>query len=318
MNLRGRKPPDWWRANVDLTRYYGYRAIVECVHHYDIGQGKNYFFYHNLKAQRWQVIPWDVDLTWADHMYGNGAEPFYQAGLLQTDPFKAEYLRRLAEIRDLLFNPEQTGALINEYAAIISNLKGGLGMVDADRAKWDYHPIMSSEFVEKGKADPGRYYESAPTRNFAGMLKLMKQYVEKRGQWIDRTLLADAVFAATPQIVNDRKLDLTGPMLKLQLAAVKPVSKARWRVAEITTASDTAVGARQAGKYEINALWETEGGPAVEIPAGKLDAEHTYRVRACVQDAQNRWSRWSAPVEFTTSGAQRGKSKISPESSGAR
>jgi hypothetical protein len=222
MNLRGRKPPDWWRANVDLTRYYGYRAIVECVHHYDIGQGKNYFFYHNLKAQRWQVIPWDVDLTWADHMYGNGAEPFYQAGLLQTDPFKAEYLRRLAEIRDLLFNSEQTGALINEYAAVISNLKGGLGMVDADRAKWDYHPIMSSEFVERGKADPGRYYESAPTRNFAGMLKLMKQYVEKRGQWIDRTLLADAVFAATPQIVNDRKLDLTGPMLKFQLAALNP------------------------------------------------------------------------------------------------
>ena len=26
----------WWRDNLDLPRYYSYRAIVECIHHYDI------------------------------------------------------------------------------------------------------------------------------------------------------------------------------------------------------------------------------------------------------------------------------------------
>ena len=43
------------------------------------------------------VVPWDVDLTWGDQMYGNGAEPFYRAGVLQREPFKAEYEARLAE-----------------------------------------------------------------------------------------------------------------------------------------------------------------------------------------------------------------------------
>jgi hypothetical protein len=297
-NLRAGQRPDWWRANVDLTRYYSYRAIVECVHHYDIGQGKNYFFYHNLKARRWQVIPWDVDLTWADHMYGNGAEPFLRAGLLQADPFKSEYQRRLAEIRDLLFNPEQSGALIDEFAAVISSPKGKLSMVDADRAKWDHHPIMSSELAERGKADPGRFYESSPTRDFSGMLKLMKQYVAKRGQWIDQTLLADASFAETPQISQSGKLDLSGPTLKLQMASGKAATQARWRIAEVSTATAQGAGS-QPGKYEIQGVWEESGGAAVEVPTNLLTVGKTYRARACVQDAKGRWSRWSAPLEIS-------------------
>ena len=25
---------NWWQANLDLPRYYSYRAIVEAIHHY--------------------------------------------------------------------------------------------------------------------------------------------------------------------------------------------------------------------------------------------------------------------------------------------
>src|SRR4030095_1430519 len=62
-----RSPPDeWWRQNVDLARYFSYRSILECVHHYDIAFGKNYFYYFNPTARQWLVLPWDVDLTWKD------------------------------------------------------------------------------------------------------------------------------------------------------------------------------------------------------------------------------------------------------------
>ncbi|HEX5176405.1 MAG TPA: lamin tail domain-containing protein, partial [Chthoniobacteraceae bacterium] len=79
----------WWRTNCDLTNYYNYRAIVDCIHHYDIGDGKNYFFYHNPVTNKWSVLPWDLDLTWSDNMYradngieglppsGNSTEPFF-------------------------------------------------------------------------------------------------------------------------------------------------------------------------------------------------------------------------------------------------
>jgi hypothetical protein len=35
----------FWRTNCELPDYYNYRAIVDCIHHYDIGDGKNYYYY---------------------------------------------------------------------------------------------------------------------------------------------------------------------------------------------------------------------------------------------------------------------------------
>jgi hypothetical protein len=291
----------WWRGNVDLPRYYSYRAIVECIHHYDIGTGKNYFYYHNPKARLWQVVPWDVDLTWSDHMYGDGAEPFFVTGLLRSDPFKREYEQRLAEIRDLLFNPDQCGALIEEYAAVISDPKGGLSMVDADRAKWDYHPIMSSQFSARGKADPGLFYRQSSTRDFRGMVQLMKRYVEERGKWVDGNLLAGAPTPATSKIASVGKLDLSAPKLRVQLDGGEQASQVKWRLAEVSNPNNSASIQRCIGKYEIDALWESTGGPSVEIPTKDLEAGHTYRIRARVLDESDQWARWSAPLEFTKS-----------------
>jgi hypothetical protein len=290
----------WWQANVNLPSYYSYRAIVECIHHYDIGGGKNYFFYHNPKLKHWQVVPWDVDLSWGNHMFGNGGEPFVRAGLLRADPFKGEYLQRLAEIRDLLFNPDQGDALLDEYAGMISNPKGGLSMVDADRAKWDYHPIMSSEFSTRGKADPGLFYKQSSTGDFRGMVQLMKKYIQDRGKWVDANLLLDTSFPATPKIARTDTLDLSASKLKLQLQGKDQEQKVSWRLAEISNPNDTASTPRP-GKYEINALWETTGGASVEVPTTKLETGRTYRIRARVQNASGPWSRWSSPLQFTKS-----------------
>ena len=300
--MRGmRQSPDatWWQAHVDLPRYYSYRSILECIHHYDIMMGKNYFYFRPAKAKRWQVIPWDLDLTWSDQAFGNGEEPFKRAGLLRCEPLAGEYQARLTEIRDLLYNSEQTGALIDEYAAVISRPGGELSMVDADRAKWDYHPIMSSQYVRPGKSAPGRFYENSPTHNFQGMAELMKQYVEHRGRWVDHELLADAIFPATPEIAPTGVVDVSKPTWKLHLAHPTSAPKVKWRLAEITDAKNAAIDAKLPVKYEINALWESEGGTATEIPTKRLEKGHTYRIRARIQDGDGRWSHWSAPEQFT-------------------
>ena len=54
-----------------------------------------------------------------------------------------------------------------------------------------------------------------------------------------------------------------------------------------------------AGKYEIEPLWEMDGGSVVDIPAKLLEKNHTYRVRARVQDTHGHWSHWSDPSQFT-------------------
>jgi len=298
-SLRRAADDNWWRENVDLPRYYNYRSILECIHHYDIGAGKNYFYFNNPQTKRWSVVPWDVDLTWGDQMFGDGGEPFYRAGLLQRDPFRTEYQARLVEIRDLLFNPEQTGALIDEYASIIWDPSGGPSFVDADRAKWDYHPIMSSQYVLRGmKTDPGLFYQSSPTRDFRGMLQLMKKYTERRGQYVDRRLLANAGLPPTPQISASGKLNFSEATMKFQLAAPAP-GKVKWRLAEITDTNSPSFKLRQPRKYEIEPRWEAERDATAEIPTKSLENGRTYRVRARTQEANGKWSHWSAPVQFT-------------------
>ncbi len=170
----------WWRANFELTNYYSYRAICECIHHYDTGEGKNYDYYHNPATGRWQFLPWDIDLTWADNMYGNGEDPFKEK-ILSHPHFRIEYQNRLREIRDLLFNPEQTGNLIDEYASVIWDSAGTPSIVEADRRKWDYHPAMAAG----GKAGQGLFYQASSSRDFRGMARLMKDYVRSRGAWIE-------------------------------------------------------------------------------------------------------------------------------------
>jgi hypothetical protein len=135
----------WWLANVDVLRYYSFRTICEGIHHYDMGS-KNYFFYHNPVTDIWSMLPWDLDLTWDDSMYdsgGDGSEPFKSNDLWSETDLRVMRNNRIREIQDLLFNTDQTYQLIDEYAAIIDDPCGTPSIVDADRALWDYHPLIN-------------------------------------------------------------------------------------------------------------------------------------------------------------------------------
>jgi hypothetical protein len=292
----------WWRTNFDLPSYYSYRAICECIHHYDTGEGKNYDYYHNPVTGRWQILPWDIDLTWADNMFGSGDDPFKHP-ILSRSKFQVEFQNRLREIRDLLFNPEQTGRLIDEYASVICDPGGRPSIVEADRRKWDYHPAMAMG----GKAGQGLFYEASPTRDFAGMTRLMKDYVKSRGAWIDSYLLKDANMPATPAAIYVGPNNYPASQLRFRSSAYKGTaafSALEWRLAEIPPKSAAASASASHGLYEIQARWASgesnQPEETIEIPAGVAQPGHAYRVRVRMKDATGRWSHWSPPVAFVT------------------
>ena len=296
--LNRRADAPWWSKNVDLPRYYSYRSILEAIHHYDLDAGKNYTFYLNPEAKKWQVIPWDIDLSWGDHMFGAGREPFLRP-VLSEPQFRVEYENRQREIRDLLFNPDETGRLIDECAAIISR-RGALSIVDADRAKWDYHPIMTSRHVISSKAGPGLFYQDSATKDFAGMVEQMKEYVAARARWIDRTILTDREIPKTPAIQR------TGDSLTFTCSPFSgsgSFAALKWRLAEIDSKPNFTKKPARPGHYEITPTWEspelTEFKPDITVPAASIQAGHTYRVRARLKDNAGRWSHWSAPIQFT-------------------
>ena len=241
----------WWRTNVDLDGYFSYRCVVEGTHHGDVGYGKNYYFYFNPETLLCSQLPWDVDLTWANNMYGDGEDPFRKQGrITQRSGLMVEQQNRLREFHDLLYNADQMGQLLNEFASIIDDPAGGPSIVDADRAMWDYHWVMHSNAVSAGyrpshgsnKAGQGRFYQKAPSKDFPGMVQIMRDYVTSRNREFD-TYVEDTRIPRTPVVtvtgsstypINALTFETTpfsSPQGRSTFAAME------WRIAEVSPGS---------------------------------------------------------------------------------
>jgi hypothetical protein len=300
---------DWWRQNLDLETYYGYRAIVEAVHHYDIGYGKNYFYYLDPETDRWMALPWDLDLTWADNMFGDGNEPF-KSRVLSRPAFSLEYRNRLREIRDLLYNSDQAHRLIDELAAMIDDPAGGLSIADADRARWDFAPVMAdSSIVNLSKAGQGRFYQIVASRDFPGMVSRMKSYVVSRGQWIDTNIAVDAAIPRKPVVTATGPAGFPIDALTFRSSAFSDPQgdgtfrAMKWRLAEVTPPGAPPFDPASPLLHEIEAAWESPEletfAADVTIPPSVVKIGGRYRVRVRMKDTTGRWSNWSDPVELT-------------------
>jgi len=247
----------WWRQNVNLDSYYGYYAAYQAIHHGDI-TGKNWFLYHHPETNQWWQLPWDVDLTWTTYYGSNDpSDPFSRAGVLGRGSIGTENRNRLREVVDLLFNADQTNQLIDEYAAIINDPDGGLSIVDADRAMWDYHWVVGSAAYPRylnrpasQKAGQGKFYAEAQRRGYArtfeGMVQVMKDYVVERLDHMERKA-SDSAIPDTPAIfptgpesypinaLTFRTTPFGDPQGPQTFAAMK------WRIAEVTPGSQIIV-----------------------------------------------------------------------------
>ena len=235
----------WWRQNVNLTSYYGFRCVVEGVHHGDMEGGKNWFFYHNPEGNIWMILPWDLDLTWANNMYGGGADEFTRNRIFSNPNLDIEYRNRLREFHDLLYNADQAYQVLDDLADIIDPPTGGPTFVDADRAMWDYNPIMTSGYVNSSKAGAGRFYQRAATKDFRGMVQIMKDYAVSNNRAFD-TYFEDSSTPNTPIVtatcpsmypINSLTFE-AGPFSDPQGGGTFAAMK--WRIAEVTEGSQVA------------------------------------------------------------------------------
>jgi hypothetical protein len=247
MSRYGSRPSEaWWDQNVNVPGYYGYRCVVEGVHHGDIGYGKNWFFYLNPETNKWSMFPWDVDLTWANNMYGNGEDVFKsQGGIFSNPNMLIEYQNRLREFHDLLYNADQLYQVLDDLADIIDHPTGSPTFVEADRAMWDYNPIMTSSYINMSKAGQGRFYQRAATKDFRGMVQIMKDYVVSNNREFD-TYFEDSSIPNTPVVTAT--CPSTYPINSLTFEA-SPFSDPqgsgtfaamKWRIAEVTESSQVA------------------------------------------------------------------------------
>ena len=314
----------WWQDNVDLDDYYNFRAISMAIHDYDMHAGKNYFYYHNPETDKWSIVNWDLDLCWTTTYNGGGGHgPLYDNSpfvrLLDVPELRLDYNNRVRELVDLLFNLEQTGMLLDEMASFVYT-PGTDSIVDADRAMWDYNPIMSSSYIRTDKTAPGWYYRNSPTDDYAGMIQIMKNYVADKVS----NYLAGGTYAFDPKVASDEGLQPDTPTLTYLGAAGHPMDgldfqssafastspgasfgAMEWRIARVTDTADPAYDPYNAAReryYEIDPVWEsgelTLFDDTVTVVGHDLIEGEVYRVRVRMKDSFGRWSHWSAPAQF--------------------
>ena len=291
---------DWWRENLDVDKYLSYRVIVEGIHHYDIAYGKNYYYYHNPETNKFQVHPWDLDLTWANNMYGNGNHDFKNK-VANNSAFRTDYRNRVREIMDLIYNDDEGYKLIDEMAHDVWSPEGPT-LVEADRRLWDNHPRLNHK---------DRYYDISPTRDFAGMKEVLRRYIISRGNWMRTSLLQDRNSTPEkPTITYIGGDDYQVDDLKFSSSSYRSQSNSRfaameWRLAEVY--NPTVEGYVEKDPY----IYEIEN-PAKSGELDKFEAtyqflptdarvDRTYRARVRHKDQSGRWSNWSDPIQFKVS-----------------
>lgn len=323
MNSEGE---DWWRTRFNVPNYLSYQTVVQAIHHYDICYDKNYFYYLEPGTRRWQVIPWDLDLTWAENMYdaGCGGVDRVKAALLpNAERFPRvwrEWQNRIREFRDLLWNQDEAARLIDEQVGRLRGPADGPTLLDADRAQWDYNPRMTDarySTAPESKAGWGRYYKwpnypaSVASRDFAGGVQLMKRYVGFRGtnaaaqpRSLD-SLAADAAIPSRPALTYSGAEGYPVNGLRFRSSAYQGSSGfgfQRWRIGEVTRPVAGSWVATEPWRYEIEPVWESGAlnsfASEIAVPAEALRVGGVYRARVQFEDAEGRTSSWSEPVEF--------------------
>src|SRR5262249_2161498 len=129
----------WWRSNVDLASYYGFRAVGRAINDMDLREGWNHCQYHDPQTGRWHIIPWAEDMLYLPVPHWSGLMTFQNA-IIQPPELALEYQARARELIDLLFNPEQIKQVVEELAAVENPPGEPLTMIDVDEAMWNYNP----------------------------------------------------------------------------------------------------------------------------------------------------------------------------------
>jgi hypothetical protein len=217
----------------------------------------------------------------------------------------------MREILSLLFNEDQTGKILDECARFV-HTPGSTSLVDADRAMWDYNPILTSGLVNSSKAGHGRFYQAASPGTFAGMLEHVKSHIaDQTANPIKSSHLSgeNAVIPAKPTITYMGDPGFPANNLPFQSGSFSDpqgpgtFAGMQWRIGEVYHEGINGYLEGEPYRYEIEEVWTStvisnftsdQTVPFVAARPGR-----TYRARVRHLDSSGHWSYWSEPVEFT-------------------
>lgn len=314
------QPITWWRANLDLPAYYAFRATDKIVNNMDLRDGWNHCQYHNPVTGLFTPMPWDLDMLYMPVTHWSGVINLQNA-LLQHAALYTEYRNRARELQDLLFTDSELGGLVDEEAAFVGRPAAGgtLSFAQLDEAMWNYHPRTASSHRGAFYKNPlsagfrgGTVNRVLVSADHAGMMRWIKDFtLTGYGAMQLATEIADAAIPDRPTITYAGPAGYPLDGIRFRTGAFSDPQGAgtfggmQWRVAEVTPVG-VVPDLKTPRRYEINAAWQSPilstYGDTISVPAEVLRIGGVHRARVRMMDNTGRWSRWSAPVEFTVTG----------------
>lgn len=327
-----------WRSVFDLESYYSFRGINRAVSNMDLRNVTNYGAYHHPDGH-WYVIPQDLDMTYIPETHWAGT--IAMKSCLDIAALELEKKNRCRELLDLLFSdPSSTGGqavqVFHELTQWVNPLGEAQTFADVDQYMWNYHPRASTEspihrgafYVNPAEASPrgGDVTRTLETADFEGFLKYISDFITDTdsgsftvgdGDPLGYGFQYLELEGADDDIPYTPVLSYTGPdgypvdSLQFTASAFDDPQRSgtyaavEWRIGRIRNLATPDYESGERWIYEIDAVWESgELNDQVNTmtPAVDLTAGNTYRARVRYKDSSDRWSHWSAPVQFVALG----------------
>jgi hypothetical protein len=299
----------WWQDNLNWDSYFAWNIINHAVNNSDIRPNENVNYYHNQVDGKWYIVPWDLDLTFEDAPHFSQPVTTREniRSLMRDHPAAMlAYQNRLRETLDLLLGNGDAARVVDEYVRVLTLGNATQDIVQANQAQWDYHPQKVKKGIWYKNFTPGLL----PSESLAGLAAYMKNYMSPGGYGYN--LLAsqgsDANIPSTPAISYIGAPGFAADGLAFQTSAFSDpqgpgtFAKMEWRIGEVYNSTQAGYQPGTPFIYEIEGKWKsgelTTYANQLAIPAGIVEAGHTYRARVRMQDADGNWSHWSSAVEF--------------------
>lgn len=262
---------DWWRTHLDLKAYFGFLATQEAINNRETGYRKQHWWmeYHNPKADNWTIFPWDMDATWTTTKGNTTISGAIRKAAFAHPEIEKEYQNHLREFLDLLYNTEQTGKIIDEYASFIYDSNAPYSLVQLDKLRW------------------GHKY----SHSFGEEIRRLKEFVAVRAEVMRAKLPTTCPSTATILPITNPPAD------KLVFTCsdykdAQAFAAMQWRLADMSEATAN----------EINAVWQSgeliSFSNTINLPYGAAIPNHKYRLRVRFKNQLGYYGHWSPPLEF--------------------
>jgi hypothetical protein len=266
----------YFEENLDVPRYLSFRVATELADNHDMDSLKNFFYFFDSGARRWEVAPWDLD-----HALGGGASGDEPLRSRVLPLFPLEYRNRFRFLWQVLYDEERLFSIIDEWSGLLG------GLPDADQDRWDTEPR------EACPAWPATAGQCRTFARFGDRMRDLRSWIHIRSNAVKSMFLDESV-PATPR--NERPYPGGVPAPPVRLGSspfMDPDGDAH-------AASRWLVIARD-GDWTAP-LWDTitQGdGLETSLPAGVAPGgAREYLFRVSHQDSTGRWGFLSEPTSF--------------------